>query len=88
MSTSPFGNMGDVREKNVAESTSSDHHLEKGAEVGSPSGLGGTDHDEHEMRMLGRTQQLNVSRTSSHRDSAETVSEIFVLFQHWGLPAH
>lgn len=52
--------MAEMRKNNVAESTSSDHHLEKGPELGSSSGMGGTDHDEHEMRMLGRTQQLNV----------------------------
>lgn len=79
--------MADAQKQNVAESTSSDHHLEKGAELGSSSGMGGTDHDEHEMRMLGRTQQLNVSRIASHGNTAETVRGIFVLFQHWGLPA-
>ncbi|OBT68100.1 hypothetical protein VE03_01538 [Pseudogymnoascus sp. 23342-1-I1] len=54
--------MVDMQRRNVAESTSTDHHdqhLEKGAELGISSGMGGTDHDEHEMRMLGRTQQLN-----------------------------
>lgn len=58
--------MSDIQQKDVAESTSTDHHLEKGAELGSSSGMGGTDHDEHEMRMLGRTQQLNVSTIASH----------------------
>lgn len=79
--------MADAQKQNVAESTSSDQHLEKGAELGSSSGMGGTDHDEHEMRMLGRTQQLNVSRIASYGNTAETVRGISVLFQHWGLPA-
>lgn len=79
--------MADIQRKNVAESTSTDHHLEKGAELGS-SGMGGTDHDEHEMRMLGRTQQLNVSRIASHGNTAEKVRETSVLFQPLGLLAH
>lgn len=33
---------------------------ERGIELQNVSQLGGTDADEHEMRILGRTQQLNV----------------------------
>lgn len=80
--------MADIQKRNVAESTSTDHHLEKGAELGSSSGMGGTDHDEHEMRMLGRTQQLNVSRIASHRNTAEKIRETSVLFLLSVSPAH
>jgi hypothetical protein len=57
--------MAEIQKENVAESTSTDRRLENGVELKRWSGLGGTDHDENEMRMLGRTQQLNVSRATS-----------------------
>ena len=39
--------------------------VEDGIEMRNFSQLGGTDADEHEMRMLGRIQQLNVSGSAS-----------------------
>lgn len=33
-------------------------------EMQTTSRLGGTNHDDHDMQMLGRTQQLNVSKRS------------------------
>ena len=49
--------------EHMADGTSSDHNLENGVEMKSWSDLGGTSYDENEMRMLGRTQQLNVRGT-------------------------
>lgn len=43
----------------VVEATSADKH-EDGSDMPTRSKLGGTESDEHEMRMLGKTQQLNV----------------------------
>lgn len=44
----------------VIGATNSQDHLEEGFELKDMSKLGGTQADEHDMRMLGRTQVLNV----------------------------
>lgn len=41
--------------------------VDGGYELPRMSKLGGTENDEHEMRMLGKTQQLNVSPNNSDR---------------------
>jgi hypothetical protein len=45
----------------IVEDTSIPDHPDNGFELRNLSQLGGTEIDDHEMRMLGRTQQLNVS---------------------------
>lgn len=44
----------------ILEDNSSPEREENGFELRSLNQLGGTEADEHDMRMLGRTQQLNV----------------------------
>lgn len=81
--------MAEIQKEYAVESSGSDR-VDNGVELRSWSAIGGTDHDENEMRMLGRTQELNVISTAAALLSdklANTVRETFVLSRHLDLPA-
>lgn len=58
--------MGSSNKSSVIEATSADKVEAGYGDMPMVSKLGGTDADEHEMRMLGKTQQLNVSSNNSN----------------------
>jgi choline transport protein len=56
-------------QKNYAVERSNSEHEGDGFQLRSATELGGTDADEHDMRMLGRMQQLNVQISQVSRSS-------------------
>jgi hypothetical protein len=51
-------------------------HADEVYEMQPASKLGGTDHDNHDMRVLGRVQQLNVRRKGNYSIIQDDVYEL------------
>jgi len=85
--------MGASSNKSSVVEATSPEKPESGHEVPTTSKMGGTENDEHEMRMLGKTQQLNVSRDvicsivtqGASVDADQMRRETFASSRLWGL---